>query len=281
MKDTCSCRNLTHSLNAYIDGELSASQILSLDEHIESCQQCAGLVAFARTSRRSVQVAVQEIKAPPELRVRVAQSIQQESHGLLTEDRLLSWRIAGPLAAAACIALVWAAVSYRSPERVATNRTPEPPRSTASASMVPIDALLDTFIDQHIDPPPPEATDPSQLAAFDRFVGVPVRKISLRNYKGEFIGTRMVPIQRQHTAMYQYRLNNGSRVSVYVYNPRNVRIAATPKLRRTNVAHKSVYVGYIRGYSVALTNKHDVGYAVASDLDEDESSRLVLAVNPQ
>jgi hypothetical protein len=42
-----------------------------------------------------------------------------------------------------------------------------------------------------------------------------------------------------------------------------------------------VYVGYVRGYSVAVTDRRGVGYAMASDLDENESSKLILAVGRQ
>jgi hypothetical protein len=90
----------------------------------------------------------------------------------------------------------------------------------------------------------------------------------------------MVPLQEQRAAMFQYVMGNGRRVSVYVYNPKKVRLGTSPVLRESVVRNDSgpVYVGYVRGYSVAVTDRRGVGYAMASDLDENESSKLLLAV---
>jgi hypothetical protein len=38
-----------------------------------------------------------------------------------------------------------------------------------------------------------------------------------------------------------------------------------------------VYVGKLRGYSVAATERSGVGYALASDVGDDENTQLVLA----
>jgi len=37
-----------------------------------------------------------------------------------------------------------------------------------------------------------------------------------------------------------------------------------------------VYMGRVRGYSVAASERNGIGYAMASDLDDDENARLVL-----
>ncbi len=95
---------------------------------------------------------------------------------------------------------------------------------------------------------------------------------------GHLVGGRMVPIYEQRAAMLQYVLQNGRRVSIYIYNPRRVRIDESPVLRERVVEDAPVYTGYVRGYSVAVTGRRGVGYAMASDLDEIESSRLLAAV---
>jgi hypothetical protein len=38
-----------------------------------------------------------------------------------------------------------------------------------------------------------------------------------------------------------------------------------------------VYVGRLRGYSIAAAEERGVGYALASDLNDDESAQLMLA----
>jgi anti-sigma factor RsiW len=278
------CCDLARSLSAFVDGELEPSQALAFQQHVDGCQACAARVSFARSSRSSVRSVVKSVKAPEVFRVRVTSVVQQASeaseHGdVMTGSGMLSWRVAGPLAAAAAFVLVWASVS-KLQERAAED--PSSPAAAARASIVPVDALVDTLVDQHANPLPPETTSPTEIAQFDRFIGVPVRSIPERSLEGQghLLGARMVPLQEQRAAMFQYVMGNGQRVSVYVYNPKKVRLGASPVLRERVVSTDTgpVYVGHVRGYSVAVTDRRGVGYAMASDLDENESSKLILAV---
>lgn len=279
------CCDLARSLSAFVDGELEPSQALAFQQHVDTCQACAARVSFARSSRSSVRSVVKSVKAPEALRVRVTSAVQHASeardHGdVMTGSGMLSWRVAGPLAAAAAFVLVWASVS-KLQERTA-GEEPSSPAEAARASIVPVDTLVDTLVDQHANPLPPETTSPTEIAQFDRFIGVPVRSIPERSLEGQgqLLGARMVPLQEQRAAMFQYVMSNGRRVSVYVYNPKKVRLGASPVLRARAVSKdaRPVYVGYVRGYSVAVTDRRGVGYAMASDLDENESSKLILAV---
>ena len=38
-----------------------------------------------------------------------------------------------------------------------------------------------------------------------------------------------------------------------------------------------VYIGHVRGWSIAAAERRGVGVAIASDLDDDESAELALA----
>lgn len=148
--------------------------------------------------------------------------------------------------------------------------------------MIPVDTLVDTLVDQHANPLPPETSSPSEIAQFDRFIGVPIRTVPERGFQGQghLLGARMVPLQEQRAAMFQYVMGNGRRISMYIYNPQKIRLSNSPILREIPVRNNAgpVYVGCVRGYSVAVTDRRGVGYAMASDLDESESSRLLLAV---
>ena len=279
------CCDLARSLSAFVDGELEPSQALEFQHHVDGCESCEARVRFARSSRSSVRNTVKSTKAPETFRVRVAavvaQASESEAHAdVMTSSGLLSWRVAGPLAAAAAFVLVWASVSKlqdRGADGMAASAS-----SAANASIIPVDALVDTLVDQHANPLPPETSSPTEIAQFDRFIGVPVRNVPERNLQGQgqLLGARMVPLQEQRAAMFQYVMGNGRRVSVYVYNPKKVRLGTSPVLRESVVRNDSgpVYVGYVRGYSVAVTDRRGVGYAMASDLDENESSKLLLAV---
>lgn len=284
------CGDLARSLSAFVDGELEASQAVEFQHHVDKCEACASRVAFARASRSSVRRTVASVKAPEAFRARVTMVVAEARDGaergdVMTGPRLLSWRIAGPMAAAAAFALVWASVS-RLQDRGATPEQAEGTAAhTASASkaaMLPVETLVDSLVEQHANPLPPETDNPTEIAKFDRFIGVPVRNIPQQALqgRGQLLGARMVPLHEQRAAMFQYVMGNGRRVSLYVYNPKKVRIGTSPVLRERVVknAAEPVYVGYVRGYSVAVTDRRGVGYAMASDLDENESSKLILAV---
>ena len=289
MTHTSRCEALSRCLSAFVDGELEPSQAFELQQHVDECEVCAARVNFARASRASVRKTVKTVKVPDAFRVRVTAVVAQASEAsergdVMTGPRLLSWRVAGPLAAAAAFALVWASVSKLQQGKANTGETVAASQtaSASRASMVPIESLVDSLVDQHANPLPPETSSPTEIARFDRFIGVPVRNIPQRTLQGqgELLGARMVPLNEQRAAMFQYVMTNGRRVSLYVYNPKKVRVSSSPVLRQRIVKeqHAPVYVGYVRGYSVAVTDRRGVGYAMASDLDETESSKLILAV---
>jgi hypothetical protein len=49
------------------------------------------------------------------------------------------------------------------------------------------------------------------------------------------------------------------------------------RLRPRVVKESPVYVGELRGYSVAAAERSGVGYALASDMDEDNSVQMVAS----
>jgi hypothetical protein len=67
------------------------------------------------------------------------------------------------------------------------------------------------------------------------------------------------------------------RVSVFVYDPRRVQIRSAEQLPARAVGTAEVRVGQARGYSVAVAQHGDVGYAVATDMDE-SCAQYVAAV---
>lgn len=285
------CSELARYLSAYVDGELEPSQLVALETHVEGCEECRSRVSFARACRSSVRNHVKAVHTPEALRMRAAMAITQvresQSHGdvMLEPPKLLSWRVAGPLAAAAAFALVWASVKMPGYTKAGAEAQQAADQNAASATAaLSIDSFLEDLVEQHANPLPPETTNPSDVENFDRFIGVPVRTVAsphTLDLQARLVGARMLPVTRgQRAAMLQYTLSNGRRVSVYVYNPYRIHVTASPRLRAEVVGNSTapVYVGYVRGYSVAVTDKRGVGYALASDLDEQENSKLLVAV---
>ncbi|HEU4536690.1 MAG TPA: hypothetical protein VFS00_21340, partial [Polyangiaceae bacterium] len=89
-----------------------------------------------------------------------------------------------------------------------------------------------------------------------------------------FYGGRMLPVRDHRAAMLQYGMASGHRVTVYVYDPRRVQPEQRWLRERTTVRNAPVYVGSMRGFNVAATERRGIGYAIATDLDEREIVEL-------
>ena len=150
---------------------------------------------------------------------------------------------------------------------------PSPPRprrsircSTSSSRSTPSPSL-------------PRTKNAEALPRFDPFVGVPVRRPQFQPFGATFDGARVVGSMRdRRAAMLQYTLDR-HRVTVYVFNPQKLPMQPS-RLEPRVVRERRVFVGTLRGYSVAAATRSGVGYAVASE-GSDESTQLVLAAAQQ
>jgi anti-sigma factor RsiW len=147
---------------------------------------------------------------------------------------------------------------------------------TAASALAPLDGLIEDLVAHHVAPLPPEITDPRSLERLGRDVGVRVARPQFEPFGGRYIGARMRPVIGNHAAVLQYMMRNTHRVTVYVFDPQRVPMRAG-LLEARNVGSQHVFVGRLRGYSVAASSGNGVGYALASDLSDEESSKLVLA----
>jgi len=275
---TSPCRAISHLVQAYLDGELSASQMLEVEKHTQSCGICAERVMLDRAIRASMRQEVMSGKPSPGFRDRVAASLTAErafSTGHATNTSSFGWRSVLLVAAAFAVALP---IGMQLRNR---NLSSAPqPVDTASAASIDIDALIDKFVDWHAHPLPSEITSPNDIVGFEPYVGVPVRPPKFTVVSAQLQGGRMLPVpvsEHRVAAMLQYKTPNGNRISVYVYDPRHVK--ATPsRLRPREMNSERMYVGDVGGYSVAAGQRRGIGYAVASDLDDDENAQLALTV---
>jgi anti-sigma factor RsiW len=190
---------------------------------------------------------------------------------------LRHWRTLLPVASAAALVMAWGAAG----KQPVVNGMPD--------TMVPAglsDDLLRDFVAQHSRPVPPEQQDPKEVRRFERYVGVPVHvhpQITQNGGSARFVGGRLVPVHGgERAAMLQYEMQqpNGGvqRVTLFVYDPRKVQVGGSHLAPRA-VGTTEVRVGQTDGYSVAITQRGGVGYAMASDLDAESSANLVAAVD--
>ena len=182
-------------------------------------------------------------------------------------SRMLSWRTVVPVAAAAALTLVWAGSTSK---QQAQNHNSSPYAMADNA-----DQLLEELVDHHMNARGPQVTEPALLSQLEPEVGVPVNLPSLKAYGARWEGGSVVPVSNQHAASLRYILG-GRHVTLYVYNSSRVPIES--RLKARTVRNEPVYVGSRRGVSIAATERRGIGYAIASDLNDDESAELVAAV---
>lgn len=272
------CRKYTHLLGAYVDGELEPSSVLEVDEHVGQCETCNERMALDRAIRGSLKRTSGASSSPASdaLRARISGAMlaavahedkRETAKAHARDQNSWSWRTAVPLASAAALAMVWGAAAHGPIGR-----------STSKASVsAGADFDLDELVAEHSNPLPPERTDPKDVHDFERYVGVPVRPVSFEKRSGaKLVGGRMIPIRAERAAVLQYEITNGGavrRVSILVYDPHRIQVHEDG-LQPRSVGTAEVQVAQSSGYTLAVAQGQDVGYAVASDLDAEKNAEL-------
>jgi len=275
------CRKVVTLLDAYADGELEPEHVLEIEGHLADCHGCSARLQLEHATRKSLRRQVYAQAQPSAaFSERILASLQAEAEREAVAELdgarrggMLTWGSIVPLAAAAAIALLWSAKTGKSEASV--HRAPT--QVAASTGAVNFDQVLDELIDRHIDRSSPEVTEPSLLDGMEPQVGVPVHFPSLAQYGARWQGGKVVPIHNQRAASLRF-LVDGHRMTVYVYNSERFPVATSLK-RRVVRNEQSVYTGWKRGYSIATTDRHGVGYAVATDLGEEEGAEIVASLH--
>jgi hypothetical protein len=107
-------------------------------------------------------------------------------------------------------------------------------------------------------------------------VGVPVHAPSLNQFGARWEGAGVIPMRNQSAARFRYEVSNHP-VTDYVYNAARVPLRAA--LEPMVVGGVPVHVGAHRGYSIAARERRGVGYAIATDLNDEESAELVASIH--
>jgi anti-sigma factor RsiW len=275
---TTPCRTVACLIETYLDDELEPSQLLEVEKHTTTCTTCRERIQLDRSIRMGVRRSV-GIKASAAFRARVAHSMTAERWASAERGQAASgvptWRAVG-LAVAATVAAV---IGLERQNHPPTEGSARPAQANATTS-VGLDALIDQFVDWHARPLPPEITNANDLPGFEPYVGVPVRPAALATFGAKLLGGRILPVKEQNcAAMLQYTLDGSHRVSIYVFDPRVVGNRPS-KLHTKLIGSTPVYVGQIKGWSIAAAERSGVGYAIASDLGDDASAELALAAAP-
>ena len=269
------CPEFGPLLGPFGDGELEPSKMVEVDEHVEHCEGCRERVLLDEAMRSSMRNVVKQ-SAGDDMRSRIAAAMTAEAARASTREKNAAsakgsaWRTVVPLATAAAFALAWGAMS-RGPIA----------RTTASDNVRAGlgDDFLSELVAEHSRPLPPERTDPNKVDEMGQYVGVPVHAGAFHRPNARFVGGRLLPVRQERAAMLQYEIQQGGetrRVSVFVFDPRRIHVGGDD-LTPTPVGSAEVRVGRANGYSVAVTQHEGVGYALATDMDEQRTAELALA----
>lgn len=282
-----SCRQIAALTDAFLDGELPAEQTLELEEHVAGCEACGERIRFGAALRTSTRHVVHAEAMPSAgFESRLSSALRAERERLLDgEPRRTSfvpagrrWGMVTPLALS--VAATFAIVTWFNSrlDRERADQTSMEPAHAASASMLGQETpeqVLDELVDYHAAPPTPQFTEPGLVQRLEPEVGVPVRLPALKAYGASWEGGGVVPMKNQRAAIFRYRVSNHP-VTVYVYDARRVPLRGV--LEPRVVHNQTVSVGERRGYSIAAREQRGVGYAVATDLNDDESAELVSTI---
>jgi anti-sigma factor (TIGR02949 family) len=278
---TPSCRELERALDAYVDGELDASHVLTVDAHLNTCVPCSERVVLHRTVKRSIRVSAQAEVVPASLRTRIERSAAalRPVEPVRTAP---SWKSAMPWAAAAAVALM-ASAGVKSIRGSAASPVPDSAISASTRAQ-----LLEEFALTHARPLPPEEKDPIRITkVFSPIVGVPVHPIRLNEAplktSWAFAGARLTALRDEPTATLYYENVGGGRVTVIVYDPSRLAVRSSstcclaPRTVHVRGEERTVLVGRAKGYSMAVAEHDGVGYALSTDMPEPDA--VTLAAN--
>lgn len=274
------CRHFVPLLEPFRDGELGPADVVDVEEHLVECGRCAERLRLGEAMRISLREHVRA-DAPVadsfEERIRLALSAEREREerrdapAELHHGRMLSWRGIVPIAAAAAVVMVWAAS--------ANNRTTDTgmaAKGDIASTPASVEKLIEDLVANHQRSVGPQFTEQALLPQLEPEVGVPVRAPNFKPYGASWEGVSVVPVSNQRAASLRYRIA-GHRLTVYVYDASRVPVRST--LQQRLVRNEPVYVGSRHGVSIAATERNNgVGYAIATDLNKDESAELVASI---
>ncbi len=275
------CHHFAPLLEPFRDGELGPADVVEVEQHLTECELCAERLRLAEAMRASLKQVVRveaQVTESFEARIRSALAAERAREERLNTEgdanvRMLSWRSIVPIASAAAVVMVWAASANN---RVGDPRPGKPGIYADSATPPSVEKLLEDLVRNHERAVAPEITEPGLLSELEPEVGVPVKLPNFKQYGARWEGVSVVPVSNQRAASLRYRIA-GHKLTVYVYDAS--RMPVRTKLQQRVVRDAPVYVGSRHGVSIAATERRNgVGYAVATDLNNDESAELVASI---
>jgi mycothiol system anti-sigma-R factor len=252
-KEALRCAGISRFVDTYLDGEFAETDRAEFEGHLSDCEVCRSKVRVQAEWKAAIKAAAPHEQAPAALRNRVMRSIAREAKPMLTWRQ---WAVRA-MPAAAAVGLI----------------------ATFMISKVQWSPVATDVVAKHQRNLPLEITGGSEQVRkwYADKVDFPVRVPQFRNVPAAFRGARLASIGDKQAAYLVYEVN-GDKVSVFIFDATDLPIETR---RKTVIGNREVYFDQEHGYNVALFRDRGVGYAIASDLDQDQMVKLVSsAVSP-
>lgn len=244
------CRELEHLLSPYLDGELDASERVVIEQHLASCQGCAGHVEVQRHNLSLIRAAAREGSpaAPEALRAKVLGRLRVEERQSF-RHRAVRWS-----ALAASVAVVAATAHHE--YRVFLRRRYVEDAALRHARQLPLE----------IQQPSPEQLEAWFRGKLDHPVSVP------RFVNATAAGARLLNVREKPAAYIRYDAARSDdarprQVGLFVIDDddQDIDVGALPQPN----------LGSSNGYNVVSWRNGDLTYILTSDLDEGDIRQLL------
>jgi mycothiol system anti-sigma-R factor len=247
------CAGVQRFADAYLDGEFAETDRLELEAHLATCEACRNKIKVQADWKKAIKDAAPREKAPAALRNRVQRAVGGEAR----RARRPAWRqfVTRVLPVAAAGGLLATFMITRGGLPVAADVVAKHQRNLPIEVSGGAEQLKRWYSDK---------------------VDFPVRPLNMP--KASLRGGRLANIRDRQAAYLVYDYAGGNKVSVFVFDPSNIELFAR---RKAMVGQREVYLDEERGYNVAVFRDRGVGYAIASDLAENEVLNLVSHAVPQ
>jgi mycothiol system anti-sigma-R factor len=242
------CNTFQRFIDAYLDGEFAERDRVELEAHLDECEPCRHKVRLQAEWKRAVRAAAPHEAAPAALRQRVERAlgtVELRPRWRRLADGALPVAVAAGVVASLMLSRVrWSPVAADVISKHQRNLPIE-----ISGDREQVRRWYADKVDFPVRPP--------------RFEQA-AKQVELR-------GARLANVRDRQAAYLVYSVN-GNKVSVFIFDPGELRLEAPRKQR---IGDREVYFDESRGYNVALYRDRGVGYAIASDLDQDQMVKLV------
>lgn len=248
-REALRCAGISRFVDTYLDGEFGEGDRVEFESHLSDCDGCRSKVRLQADWKKAIQAAAPREVAPAALRNRIARSIAREAKPMQTWRQ---WAVRALPAAMAVGLIATFAVSKLQWSPVAADVVAKHQRNLPIEISGGTDKVRNWYADK---------------------VDFPVHVPQFRMASAALRGGRLASIGDKQAAYLVYDVN-GNKVSVFVFDPSELPVRAQ---RKATIGNRDVFFDEEHGYNVAMFQDCGVGYAIASDMDQEQMTKLVSA----